>query len=258
MFEEVNILREFILGVVQGLTEFLPISSSGHLALFSKIMNIPSDIALFAFLHLATFLVVVIFLWSDVWSLLVGLLKLNNEAWQLTFKIIISSVPAAFVGIFFESKIEKTFSSQLVIGLFFLVTAITLWFSDRFSGSKTLSTISYVDAVIIGLFQAFAILPGISRSGFTIFGALLIGMTRTDALKYSFLLSLPVTLGAGLLELKHVTLTLTTLSGFGGAIAAGLAALWLVKSLTLSAHLKLFSIYLILPAVLSFLLNLIK
>lgn len=246
-------MKEFILGIVQGLTEFLPISSSGHLALFSSMMSVPSNLALFAFLHLATFLVVILFLWSDVWSIICDLVKMEKETWQLVFKMIVSSVPAGIVGLFFEEKIEKAFSSQKIIGLFFLVTAILLWFSDKFSGSKTLMTISYIDAIIIGLFQAVAVLPGISRSGFTIIGALLVGMTRFDAFKYSFLLSLPITLAAGLLKLGHVTITTTVLSGFGGAFIAGLAALWLVKSLTLTAHLKFFSIYLIIPAILSFL-----
>lgn len=245
-------MKDFFLGVVQGLTEFLPISSSGHLGLFSKIMNLPSDLSLFAFLHLATFLVVLIFLWVDIWSILSGLFKLQKESLQLALKIIVSSIPAGVIGLLFEKKIDELISSQKLIGTFFIITAIALWYSDRFSGKKTMETITYLDALIIGLFQAVAILPGISRSGFTIIGALLIGMTRVDAFKYSFLMSLPVTLAAGLFEMSHITLTPMIFSGFAGAFASGLVALIIVKTLTISAHLKYFSIYMILPILLSF------
>jgi undecaprenyl-diphosphatase len=245
-------MKEFLLGVIQGLTEFLPVSSSGHLSLFSKIMSIPSDLAFFAFLHLATFLVVLLFLWSDVWSILLGLFKLDKSAWSLVFKIIVSSIPAGLVGLLFESKIEQFFSSQKVIGVFFLFTAILLWLSDTFHGKKTIDTITYIDALVIGLFQMVAILPGISRSGLTLIGALLIGMSRVDAFKYSFLLSLPVTLAAGMLELKYVVFTLQVFSGFTGAFIAGLVALIIVKNMTISAHMKFFSLYLLIPAIISF------
>lgn len=248
-------MKEFFLGVIQGLTEFLPVSSSGHLGLFSKLMNLPSDLALFAFLHLATFLVVLIFLWSDVWGILSGLFRLQKESWQLAFKIIVSSVPAGLIGVLFEKKIDEALSSQKLIGIFFIVTAVALWYSDRFSGKKTMETITYLDALLIGLFQAVAILPGISRSGFTIVGALLIGMTRIDAFKYSFLMSLPVTLAAGVFEMRHITFTPVVFSGFTGAFVSGLVALLIVRMLTISAHLKYFSIYLIIPILLSFFLK---
>jgi len=248
-------LKEFFLGVIQGLTEFLPVSSSGHLGLFSKLMNLPSDLALFAFLHLATFLVVLIFLWSDVWGILSGLFRLQKESWQLAFKIIVSSIPAGLIGVLFEKKIDEALSSQKLIGIFFIITAVALWYSDRFSGKKTMETITYLDALLIGLFQAVAILPGVSRSGFTIVGALLIGMTRIDAFKYSFLMSLPVTLAAGVFEMRHITFTPVVFSGFTGAFVSGLVALLIVKMLTISAHLKYFSIYLIIPILLSFFLK---
>ncbi|MEN3042152.1 MAG: undecaprenyl-diphosphate phosphatase [Fervidobacterium sp.] len=245
-------MKEFLLGVVQGLTEFLPVSSSGHLGLFSRLMNLPSDLALFAFLHLATFLVVLIFLWNDVWSIFLGLIRLQKDSWQLAFKIIVSSVPAGVIGLLFEKKVNEALSSQKLIGLFFIITAVTLWYSDKFSGKKTMETLSYIDALTIGLFQAVAILPGVSRSGLTLVGALIVGMARTDAFKYSFLMSLPITLVAGLFEMRHITFTPLIFSGFAGAFFSGLIALVIVKMLTISAHLKYFSIYLIIPILLSF------
>ncbi|MFN3328226.1 MAG: undecaprenyl-diphosphate phosphatase, partial [Fervidobacterium pennivorans] len=135
------------------------------------------------------------------------------------------------------------------------VTAVALWLSDSFSGKKSLNDISYTDALIIGIFQAFAILPGISRSGFTLIGALLVGMNRTDAFRFSFLMSLPVTLAAGIFELKDVVFSTGVFSGFGGAFVAGLIALIVVRQLTISAHLKVFSLYLIIPSLLSFILK---
>jgi undecaprenyl-diphosphatase len=248
-------MKEFLLGVVQGLTEFLPVSSSGHLSLFSKLFGLSQNLPLFAFLHLATFLVVLILLWKDVWSIIIGLIKFDNSTWTLALKIIVASIPAGIAGVFFEKKIEEIFSSQMLIGIFFLVTAVALWLSDSFSGKKSLNDISYTDALIIGIFQAFSILPGISRSGFTLIGALLVGMNRTDAFRFSFLMSLPVTLAAGIFELKDVVFSTGVFSGFGGAFVAGLIALIVVRQLTISAHLKVFSLYLIIPSLLSFILK---
>ncbi len=248
-------MKEFLLGVVQGLTEFLPVSSSGHLSLFSKLFGLSPNLSLFAFLHLATFLVVLIFLWKDVSSIIIGLVKLDNSTWILALKIIVASIPAGIVGVFFEKKIEEIFSSQVLIGVFFLVTAVALWLSDFFSGKKSLNDISYTDALIIGIFQAFSILPGISRSGFTLIGALLVGMNRTDAFRFSFLMSLPVTLAAGIFELEDVVFSTGVFAGFGGAFVAGLIALIVVRQLTISAHLKFFSLYLIIPSLLSFILK---
>ncbi|MGQ9855525.1 MAG: undecaprenyl-diphosphate phosphatase [Fervidobacterium sp.] len=245
-------MKDFFLGVVQGLTEFLPVSSSGHLGLFSKLFGLQSNLSLFAFLHLATFLVVLIFLWKDVWSILYGMFKLDKNTWNIVFKLVVATIPAGLVGLLFEKKIEEIFSSQWVIGIFFLITAAFLWFSDAASGRKSLNELSLLDALFIGLFQAVAVLPGISRSGITLVGALLVGLNRADAFRFSFLLSLPITLAAGLFELKDVVLNTAAFSGFGGAFVAGIVALLVVKQLTISAHLRYFSIYLILPAILSF------
>ncbi|ODN29932.1 undecaprenyl-diphosphate phosphatase [Fervidobacterium thailandense] len=246
-------MKELVLGLVQGATEFLPISSSGHLALFSKLMSLPSDLSFFAFLHLATFVAVLILLWQDVASILVGLVRLDKNYWVLTLKLVVSSIPAGIVGLLFEEKVESAISSQKLIGVFFVVTAVALWLSDKFSGEKTMMTISYKDAFVIGLFQAIAILPGISRSGFTLIGALLVGMSRVEAFKYSFLMSLPVTLAAGLLKIPEVHMSGVVLGSFAGALFSGLVSLIVLRYLTVSAHLKYFSLYLIVPAVLSFL-----
>ena len=119
-------MKEFILGIVQGLTEFFPVSSSGHLALFSKLMNLPSELPFFAFLHLGTFLAVLILLWNDVVGLVVGLFKWDKETVNLILKLIISSIPAGLIGVLFQDKISQAFSSQKLVGIFFLATAALL------------------------------------------------------------------------------------------------------------------------------------
>ena len=250
--ENALIMKEFILGIVQGLTEFFPVSSSGHLALFSKLMGLPSELPFFAFLHLGTFLAVLILLWNDVVGLVVGLFRWDKSTVELILKLIVSSIPAGLIGVFFQEQVNQALSSQKLVGVFFLATAALLWISDEFSGHKTMGQITYVDALVIGLFQAVAILPGVSRSGLTLIGALMIGMVRADAFKYSFLMSLPVVLAAGLFEIKGVTFTAGAFAGFGGALVAGLASLALMRYLTVSSHLKYFSIYLLIPAIVSF------
>lgn len=245
-------LKELALGIVQGATEFLPISSSGHLGLFSKLIDVPSNLSFFAFLHLGTFLAVFTLLWRDVVSIIRGITKNERESWLLAVKIVAASAPAALVGIFLESLVEEAFASQRLIGALFLLTAVVLLLSDRLAGRKTLRELTIPDALVVGLFQACAVLPGLSRSGLTLFGALLVGLNRADAFRFSFLLSLPVTLGAGLLEFGELTLGIGTLVGFVGALVSGLLSLAFLRRVTLNARLRYFSLYLLVPALVSF------
>ncbi len=246
-------MKEFLLGVIQGATEFLPVSSSGHLAIFSKILNIQeSSLPYFVLLHLATLLSVLVFFASDIIEILVGMFTLRKETWNFVFKIIIATIPAGLVGYFFDEKIEKIFGESRFIGLFFLLTALILFLSDKFKGTKDIKDITYVDALIIGVFQMFAILPGISRSGMTIFGALLVGLKREVAFKFSFLMSIPVIVGSGILKASAVTFTPTTLPTLLGTFGVGLLSLMVLKIFTVTSNLKSFSIYLIFMSALSF------
>ena len=129
-------MKEFILGIVQGLTEFFPVSSSGHLALFSKLMGLPSELPFFAFLHLGTFLAVLILLWNDVVGLIVGLFRWDKSTVDLILKLIVSSIPAGLIGVFFQEQVNQALSSQKLVGVFFLATAALLWVSDGFSGKN--------------------------------------------------------------------------------------------------------------------------
>jgi len=236
-------MREIILGIVQGLTEFLPVSSSGHLAIFSTFMNIDTNVPYFALLHLATFFAVLIFVWKEVVSLIKGLFKWEKESLSLILKLIVSSIPAAILGFTLESTIESAFSSLTLIGIFLLVTGIFLLISDTLKGKKSLTDITYLDALVIGLMQALAIFPGISRSGATLFGALLMKTKREDALKYSFLMSLPVTFGAGIFEINKVTFSLPVILGGIFAFLAGLFGLYLLRKTVLVGKLRYFSYY---------------
>ncbi|AEX86212.1 UDP-diphosphatase [Marinitoga sp. 1135] len=245
-------MQEIILGIIQGLTEFLPVSSSGHLALFSKLINFNPDVSFFAFLHLMTFFAVLLFVYKEVWFILKGMFTMDKSAWNLALKIIVSSVPAAIIGILFEDQISEAFSSLRLVGLFFLFTSVAMILSDRFDGKKELMDISYIDAIIIGLFQAAAIFPGISRSGFTLFGALLLNTKKEAALKYSFLMSLPVTFGAGLLEINDVTFTAPVIYSGIFTFIFGVIGLFILKKTVINGKLKYFGYYTALAAIVSF------
>ncbi|BBE31056.1 undecaprenyl-diphosphatase [Tepiditoga spiralis] len=237
-------MQDFILGLVQGLTEFLPVSSSGHLTIFSKFMEINTNLPYFAVLHLATFFAVLFFVFKEVWLILKGIFTLNKDYLNLAGKLIVSTIPAVFFGLMFNSKIEEAFSSIKLVGIFLAITALMMLFSDRLNkNQKTMNTITWMDALLIGLIQAFAIFPGVSRSGSTLFAALLLGMKKEEAVKYSFLMSLPVTFGAGILEMQKITLNTSQYFGVIAAFLSGLLGLYLVKKIVINGKLKYFAYY---------------
>lgn len=183
-----NNFHSIILGIVQGLTEFLPISSSGHLLLFSKILNIePPSILFDLILHLGTLIAVLIYFRK--------LIIQNIKNYKLIFLIILSTLITGILYLIFNSYFEKSFEEFSYLPFFFIITSFfLLFFYLKNKRTKTLNSISFYDAIIIGLFQGIAILPGISRSGFTFISSLLVGMKDEDAFKYSFLLSIPAIL----------------------------------------------------------------
>lgn len=239
-----------ILGAVQGATEFLPVSSSGHLTIFSSFLNVPLDVeskaAFFAVLHLATFFAVLLFTFKDVWTIFSGLGKPEKRDSSIRYilLLLIATIPAVIAGFLLEDEIKLLFSDVAFASTMLFVTATMLFISDRLKGDRKILDLSIAGALSIGIFQAAAIVPGISRSGFTIFGALLVGMVRRDAVRFSFLLSLPVTLGAGLLELSRVNLPVSTvLLSSIIAFLTGVMGLWLLKKLVLKRRLSLFAVY---------------
>jgi len=201
-----SILNAIILGIVQGLTEFLPVSSSGHLVLMQKIFGITAPALFFdTMLHVGTLLAVVVVLWRDIWDILRKIIQ------PLTLYLIIATIPAVLLALAFGDAIEHAFESGKYLGVCFLVTTVLLLTAEflskraKSSGSlKKADKMNWFDALIIGIMQAVAIAPGISRSGATISGALSRKLDRDFAARFSFLLSIPAILGAVVLQTKDL------------------------------------------------------
>ncbi len=210
-----SLLEAILLGIVQGLTEFLPISSSGHLVLGEFLLKVKfDDISFEVFLHLGTFGSVVIVFRRTLWSMLkaVGLnvrsIFLRKVAfsatkdWHLFLLILIGSVPAGVAGVLFCDYVEESFSSVVFVSLMLLFTGTILIVTQFFKPAK--EKLNFKDAILVGVAQALALFPGISRSGLTISTGIFAKVKRSTSAEFSFLLSLPAILGASLLELKEV------------------------------------------------------
>lgn len=198
-------LQSIILGVVQGLTEFLPVSSSGHLMLASEILgtdlSAADDLTFSLTLHAATVLSTIVVLWREVARLFKGVFSRTfNEEQAYVLKIVISMIPVGVVGFLFKDYLEAAFSSVLVVGVMLLVTALLLTFAYK-AKPRQKDSISYRDAFIIGVAQACATLPGLSRSGSTIATGLLLGNKKESVAQFSFLMVLPPILGNALLDI---------------------------------------------------------
>ncbi len=234
-------MEAFIQGLVQGLTEFLPVSSSGHLVFLSKVFGFRGDLSYVAMLHLGTFFAVFIFTFKKLMYVL--------KRWKLIVMLMISTIPAAIVGVFFENYVEEVFSYS-VLPLSFSLTAVFLLFASVFNGKKAMDDMTWWDALIIGIAQAIAVIPGLSRSGLTIAAAIIIGYRREDALYYSFLMSLPVTFGAGVLNFEGAGAS--GLVGLLFSFIFGLLALFLLKKIVIMNKFHLFGYYLLVIAMISY------
>ena len=201
-----NIFEAIILGIVQGLTEFLPVSSSGHLVLLQRVFNIKEPSLFFdTMLHLGTLTAVFAVLWKDIWDII------KKPFQKLTFFLILATIPAVIAALTFKDSIEEIFISAKFLGICFLVTCALLVTAEMLSGRAKMSgnlkkakEMNWIHALIIGVMQAFAIPPGISRSGATISGALFCKLDREAAARFSFLLSIPAILGAAALQTKDL------------------------------------------------------
>ncbi|MGM0502153.1 MAG: undecaprenyl-diphosphate phosphatase [Bacillota bacterium] len=227
-----NFLKVVILGIVQGLTEFLPVSSSGHLVIFQHFFNINEGLTLDVFLHFGTLVAVVIAYWEDI----VDIITFKSEYRKFTYYILLGSVPAGVIGILYQDQIEGIFSSVKMVGFMLIITGVLLWLSDRISNQqRQMKEMTVSDSVIIGCAQAFAILPGVSRSGSTIVAGLFKGLDRKLAAKYSFLLSVPVIGGATLLQVVDLTQegfgAFGPLEIFSGTLAAAISGYFAIKLL---------------------------
>ncbi|MGE5508020.1 MAG: undecaprenyl-diphosphatase UppP [Chitinophagales bacterium] len=205
-----TVFQAFILGLAQGLGEFLPISSSAHLILIPWALRWPDpgltfDVAL----HLGTLLAVVAFFWRDWLGLLgQGLKGTRTAEGRLFWYLVVASIPGALAGVALESRAETVFRSPLIIGVMLVLMGLVLALADRAAARPGKGEqVSFGQSLVIGLSQALAIIPGVSRSGITISTGAFVGLTRENAARFSFLLSTPIILGAGLLKLGHLLRT---------------------------------------------------
>lgn len=250
--------QSIILGLIQGLTEFLPVSSSGHLAIGKEILGVEAaqDLVFEVVVHAATVLATIIVFRKQILNLLKGLFRFKyNDETDYIFKIAVSMVPVFVVGVFFKDAVESLFSSLLVVGLALVVTSMLLFFSDRFSFApkqdvqKSRNGISYIQALIVGLGQALAVIPGLSRSGTTISTGLLSGVERSVVAQFSFLMVLVPILGEAFLDIVGGDMgsssvgTLPLVLGFMSAFVSGLFACKVMIALVKKAKLKWFALY---------------
>ena len=236
-----SIFEAIILGIIQGLTEFLPVSSSGHIELGSYFLGVENkDNLLFSIIvHGATALSTIVVFRKEILDIIKGLFEFKwNESTKFVVKIIISMIPVGVVGVFFESEIEAFFTGNIVFVASMLgITGVLLSFT-YFTPARS-GKVTFLKALIIGIAQSIAILPGISRSGTTIATALFLGVEKSDAAKFSFLMVLPPILGATLLKtldfMENPAIAdgisgIALLSGFVAAFVAGLLACqWMIR-----------------------------
>ena len=246
-------IEALVLGIIQGLTEFLPVSSSGHLELAKVILgdqSVPSESMLFTVvLHAATALSTIVVFRKDIAQIFKGLFAFKwNEEFQFSLKIIISMVPAAIIGVLFNDAIELLFEKQvLLVGAMLGITGLLLFLADR--AKQTDKKVSYTSALIIGIAQAIAILPGISRSGATISTSVLLGVDKEKAARFSFLMVVPLIMGKMAKDILDGALVANTASflpmsvGFVGAFITGLFACTWMIALVRKSQLKYFAIY---------------
>jgi undecaprenyl-diphosphatase len=199
-----NFLEAIFLGLLQGLTEFLPVSSSGHLVIAQDLLGITQPGVTFeVMVHFGTLLSIVWVFWRDISNLLKGFFR-DNEQKKLFSFLIIGTIPTGLIGLGFGSFFKGIFEKPFVVGLMLLVTGFLVWAISRLSTTiklKNINNMKISDAIIIGICQGLAIIPGISRSGSTILGSLSRGLNHETAVRYSFLLAVPAIGGAALLEL---------------------------------------------------------
>ncbi len=246
-------LEAFFLGIIQGLTEFLPVSSSGHLELAKAIVgdnSLPKESLLFTVVvHFATAMATIVVYRKEVVQIFSGLFQFrNNEQFRFSLMILISMLPAALAGVLLEEQIESLFSSQiLLVGIMLLLTGLLLLFANN--ASKGDKDLNYGKAVMVGIAQAIAILPGISRSGATISTSILLGIEREKAARFSFLMVVPLIFGKMAKDLIGGDISSSTaeldnlLIGFIAAFLTGLWACHWMINIVKHSNLNYFALY---------------
>ena len=248
-----DVIEAIVLGIIQGLTEFLPVSSSGHLELAKVVLgdtSVPEESLTFTVvLHFATALSTLVIFRKEVAEIFKGLFQFKwNEEFKFSLKIILSMFPAVIIGLLFEEQLESFFGGEIFfVGMMLFVTAILLLFADK--AKSTNKEVTFWDAVIVGVSQAVAMLPGISRSGATISTSVLLGIDRTKAAKFSFLMVVPLIFGKIAKDLLSGDINfqsseiIPVSAGFIAAFFAGLLACKWMIALVKKSKLYYFSIY---------------
>lgn len=242
------------LGLVQGLAEYLPISSSGHLALIQYFFGISGDSVLWftVMLHMGTLLSIFVVYWKDIIRLLYELgrcigdickgrgPRINiNETRRLGFMILAATIPTGLIGVLFNKTFEGFYSNLIVIGAGLIITGTILWIAEKFGKSnKTIMDMRFRDAVAVGLMQGIAITPGISRSGSCLFGGLMTNLDRELAVRFAFLISVPSILGSFIFEMKDAAGTVIP-AGTTGPIIAGMIVAFFAGLFAIKAMIKI-------------------
>lgn len=237
------IIKIIILGIIQGLTEFLPVSSSGHLAILENYFGIADPVVLAIFLHFGTFLATLVFFSRPITELLKGVFKREKQSINYVLNIIIGSIPIVIFALLLRTQIEQTFKDMTLVSIFLGITGLVLIMT--MVCKKYNKRISAFSALVIGLAQMFALFPGISRSGMTISAGLFSKVSPEESFKFSFLLSLPAILGANLLELRKISVIddpISILIGMFFSFVFGLIALMILRRLV-HKYFHLFGIY---------------
>ena len=263
-----DIIDAIILGIIQGLTEFLPVSSSGHLEIGKAILgdnSVPEESLLFTVvLHFATALSTIVVFRKDILDIIKGFLSFKwNEDTKFISKIIVSMLPAIVVGLYFEKQLEQLFGGNiLLVGWMLIVTAILLFLADK--AKNTDKKVSFKNALIIGVSQAVAMIPGISRSGATISTSVLLGNDKTKAARFSFLMVVPLIFGkiakdifSGELSFENQNATALSI-GFIAAFIAGLFACTWMIALVKKSKLSYFAIYCVVVGVIAIVFSLLN
>ena len=278
-------LEALLLGLVQGLTEFLPVSSSGHLMIGQRLLGTRleggEDLLFVVLVHAATVLATIVVFRKQIWGFLKDFFRFQyNDGTDYILKIGLSMIPVMIVGLFFKDQVEALFSSMTVVGVCLLVTALLLFLSDHYNKLKGLcggscaakgtagnctagearNGISWLQAFVIGLGQSLAVLPGLSRSGTTISTGLLSGVKRSEVAQFSFLMVLVPILGEAFLDVLKGDIfstqmgTLPLICGFVAAFVSGLFACRVMIALVKKARLSWFALYCALAGLLTLLL----
>jgi undecaprenyl-diphosphatase len=237
-----ELIQNIIISIIQGLTEFLPVSSSGHLAIFQNIIG-NVNVSLDAFLHLATLLAVIVYFFKDILLILKDFftLKTESENFKLAIYLIIATIPAGIVGYLFRETIESLFSNLFFISIGFIITGLFLFTASLKPSTNKQPTLK--NTFIIGLSQALALIPGISRSGSTTSTGILLGLSKQNAIRFSFLLSIPAILGAVILNFSDISFSANLIIPFVLTFLIGLFSIYLFMNIIKTRNLKYFAYY---------------